>query len=553
MKKKYITSIIASIFITTALIGQTDSLTVDTTDHSAKYAEVINPSDLQRYLMILSSDEYEGRETTTRGANKASQYIAAQFENFKLSKYRKDKEYFQEVPFQRNAWKNIGLSINGESYKHMVDYVSLLPYNYNRPDATFKELLFCGYGIADKNYNDYKLADVKGKAILIYKGEPMTSDSTYLISGTTEPSGWSTSLDNKLKAAQGAGAALVIIIEDQVKEIVAENRKFLIDGKIRLHDGTIRQKRDIVNSVYISPSMAKTLMGDEYQAVIDMRDKILAKGKTKGKPLSIATNLNIQQEKYSDILKSNNVIGYVEGSDPDLKDEYVILSAHYDHLGIRGDKVFNGANDNGSGTSTVIQLMKAFAAAKADGHGPRRTVVGLLVCGEEKGLLGSEYYSKIPAFPLEKTIVNVNVDMVGRTDKFHEPEDEYIYIIGADKLSSELHEINEAANATYTQMELDYRFNDPKDPNRYYYRSDHYNFAKQNIPVIFYFNGVHEDYHKSTDTVDKIDFDLLTKTAKLVFHTTWELANRDKRGIHQRWIWIPEHVCLKTVLSRIRF
>lgn len=530
MHRIYILSSLVLLFLSTSLAAQEEkTMTVDTSDLSAKYAEMITPADLQRYLMILSSDEYEGRETTTRGALKASQYIAAQFGNFRLSKYNEDKEYFQGVPFQRNSWKKIGMSINGTTYKHMVDFVSLLPYNYNRADATFEEILFCGYGIGDKKYNDYKLADVKGKAILIYKGEPMENDSTYLISGTTKPSGWSISLDAKLRTAKAAGAALVIIIEDQVKEIVAENRQFLIDGKIRLHDGSIRQKNDIVNSVYISPSMAKTIMGEEYEAIIDMRDKVREKGKTKGKPLSIKAKINIQQEKYSDVLKGNNVIGYVEGSDPKLKDEYVILSAHYDHLGIRGDKVFNGANDNGSGTSTVIGLMKAFAQAKKDGHGPKRSVVGLLVCGEEKGLLGSEYYAKLPAFPLEQTIVNINVDMVGRTDKLHEPEDKYIYIIGADKLSSELHEINETANATYTKMDLDYRFNDEKDPNRYYYRSDHYNFAKQNIPVIFYFNGVHADYHKSTDTIDKINFDLMTQTAKLVFHTTWELANRAER------------------------
>jgi len=462
MNKIFFFSVIVALTFPISNYAQVDSLSTvdvaaDSIDYSAHYAQTISKNDLQRYLMILSSDEYEGRETTKPGALKASQYIAAQFENFKLEKYKKDKKdkgYFQEVPFQRNSWKDIGLKINDQTYKHMVDYVSLLPLNYNRANATFNEVVFCGYGIADTKYNDYEFANVKGKAILIYKGEPIDENGKSLLTRTEEPSGWSSNIELKLQAAKSAGAALVLIIEDQVKEIVAENRQFLIDGKIRLHDGSIRQKSNIVNSVYISPAMAQTLMADKYDKIIAARDKIKTKRKTKGKTIVIDSKVNIQQAKYAEILKSNNVIGYVEGSDPVLKNEYVILSAHYDHLGMRGDVVFNGANDNGSGTSTVIGLMKAFAQAKKGGHGPKRTIVALLVCGEEKGLLGSEYYGKIPAFPLDQTIVNVNVDMVGRTDKLHEPSDEYIYVIGADKLSSELHEINESANTEYVNLGL---------------------------------------------------------------------------------------------------
>ena len=534
MIRTYLLIAIIALVTSTSIDAQVDSTAlkiakVDTIDYAIQYAESINATDLQRYLMILSSDEYEGRETTTQGALKASQYIAAQFENFRIPEYKEGKGHFQEVPFQRNAWKDIGLKINDQEYKHMVDYVSLLPLNYNRSNAKFSEVYFCGYGIADKKYNDFEEADVKGKAILIYKGEPKKDNGEYVISGTEEPSAWATKIELKLRAAKAAGVGLVFIIEDQVKEIVAENRQFLIDGKIRLHDGTIRQKNDIVNSVYISPAMAQTMMADQYDKIIETRDKIKAKGKTKGRAIAIKTKIDIQQAKHANVLRSNNVIGYLEGSDPILKNEYVLLSAHYDHLGTRGDKVFNGANDNGSGTSTVIALMKAFAKAKKEGNGPKRSIVALLMCGEEKGLLGSEYYTKLPAFPLDQTIVDVNVDMVGRTDKLHESSDEYIYVIGADKLSSELHDINESVNDKYVNMELDYRFNDEKDPNRYYYRSDHYNFAKQGIPVIFYFNGVHEDYHKSTDTFDKINYDLMQKSARLIFHTTWELANRPER------------------------
>jgi Zn-dependent M28 family amino/carboxypeptidase len=222
-------------------------------------------------------------------------------------------------------------------------------------------------------------------------------------------------------------------------------------------------------------------------------------------------------------------MGYVEGSDPVLKHEMVIVTAHYDHLGRRGDNIYYGADDNGSGTSTVLEVAQAFVEARRLGYGPRRSVLFLLVSGEEKGLLGSEYYVNHPVFPLENAIANVNVDMVGRIDQKHQSNPNYIYVIGSDRISSDLHAINEQANATYTQLELDYTYNAESDPNRYYYRSDHYNFAERGIPAVFFFNGTHADYHRTSDTVDKINFEKMALIGKLIFHTSWELANRDER------------------------
>lgn len=223
-----------------------------------------------------------------------------------------------------------------------------------------------------------------------------------------------------------------------------------------------------------------------------------------------------------------NVLGYLEGSD--LKDELLVISAHYDHIGIdpTGD-VFNGADDNASGTTGIIEIAHAFSQSKKEGNGPRRSILFLAFTGEEKGLLGSDYYTRYPVFPLKNTVTDLHIDMIGRVDPEHDKKPAYVYAIGSDKLSSTLHEISEEMNATYTNLDLDYKFNDPNDPERIYYRSDHYNFAKNGIPVIFYFNGVHEDYHKATDTIDKINFEQLIKRTKLVFHTAWEVANRDQR------------------------
>jgi Zn-dependent M28 family amino/carboxypeptidase len=153
----------------------------------------------------------------------------------------------------------------------------------------------------------------------------------------------------------------------------------------------------------------------------------------------------------------------------------------------------------------------------------------MCVSGEEKGLLGSSYYVNNPVIPLENTVCNLNIDMIGRVDEDHSGNEDYVYLIGADRLSTELHEVSANTAQTYTNLELDYTFNDPDDPNRFYSRSDHYNFAKNNIPVIFYFNGVHQDYHKVTDTIDKISFNKVEKITKLVFFTAHEIAKREER------------------------
>ncbi|MEK9614588.1 MAG: M28 family metallopeptidase, partial [Flavobacteriaceae bacterium] len=222
-------------------------------------------------------------------------------------------------------------------------------------------------------------------------------------------------------------------------------------------------------------------------------------------------------------ISTENVVAMFEGSE--YPNEYIVVSAHLDHIGTRNGMINNGADDDGSGNVALLEIAEAFQEATAAGQGPKRSIVFLHVTGEEKGLLGSKYYVNNPLYPLDQTITNLNVDMIGRLDPKREDKDpNYIYLIGSDKLSQELHDVSEAINQKYTQLKLDYTFNDDEDPNRFYYRSDHYNFAKNNIPVIFYFNGTHKDYHRPGDTPDKINYELLAKRTKLIFHTAWELA-----------------------------
>ena len=236
----------------------------------------------------------------------------------------------------------------------------------------------------------------------------------------------------------------------------------------------------------------------------------------------------MKAERKDATVQTENVLGFLEGSDK--KDEVVVISSHYDHIGISPDgQINNGADDDGSGTSSVLELAEAFSKAKAAGQGPRRSILFITVTGEEKGLFGSEYYSDHPVLPLANTVCDLNIDMIGRVDDAHKTDPKYVYLIGSDKLSSTLHSISETANQQHVGYKLDYTFNDPNDPNRFYYRSDHYNFARKGIPVIFYFTGVHEDYHQPGDDVEKIMFDKQAPIVKLVFHTAWEVANRDER------------------------
>lgn len=230
-------------------------------------------------------------------------------------------------------------------------------------------------------------------------------------------------------------------------------------------------------------------------------------------------------DRYND---SENVVAFIEGSE--FPEEIVVISAHYDHIGVDDEgNIYNGADDDGSGTVAMLEIAEAFQEAAKDGYRPRRSILFLHVTGEEKGLLGSKYYTENPIFPLENTVTDLNTDMIGRIDPAHEGKDDYIYLIGSDKLSTDLHNLSEEVNNKYVNLDLDYTYNDDNDPNRFYYRSDHYNFAKHNIPVIFYFNGTHADYHKATDTPDKIEYELMTKRTKLIFYTAWEVANRDER------------------------
>ena len=485
----------------------------DTT--ATRYSKVITAAEMKTRLTIIASDAFEGRETGKKGQKLAAYYIQSQFKSFGIPPY-KDSTYFQTYPLSMMLPVPAYVSINGKKFEGNKDY-------YNFPGITEQEIVadkavFLGYGIEETNYNDYKDVDVSGRVVVILDGEPFSKDGNTLISGTKYASFWATNTRGKIDRARQADAKALLIVVSDVAKGIEDNKHRLETPSLRLE---ATQKEMPV--IYISKQMADEIL--KHQTT----EKLAAKISNSGKPLKrkVKTELIIKVQNSVQKIEAENVLAYVEGTD--LKDELIVITAHYDHLGIDGNKVFNGADDDGSGTVAVIQLAQTFAKAKKEGHGPRRSILFMTVSGEEKGLLGSSYYTSNPVFPLKNTVCDLNIDMIGRQDEKHKNNPNYIYLIGSDKLSSQLHNISEQANKTYSNLELDYTFNDEKDKNRFYYRSDHYNFAKKGIPVIFYFNGVHADYHKETDEVEKINFEKMEKITRLVFFTAWELANRNER------------------------
>ena len=496
----------------------------DASNPSFQYAQTITKEDLSHHLNILASDKYEGRETGTKANDLAAGYIANHFKSLGLPAIGMENSFYQGVAFNKTSWAENSININGNQYKHLWDYLAFASSNDHFPNFKTEEVIFLGFGIDDPKYSDYKGNNVKGKIIMINKSEPLSRDSISYISGKKELSNWHNNISKKLEIAQKQGVKMVLIIENDLTEFLGKNRKFMVSPSLELGDGKI-VNRKYANHIYISSTMAKDIIGNKAKKIKKWREKNEKKGKACD--IKLKPELYIDMKKDVSVIKGYNVLGYIEGSDK--KDELIIVSAHFDHLGKRGDAIYNGADDNASGSCTLLEMAEAMAIAKREGHGPRRSILFLLVTGEEKGLLGSRYYTENPIFEISNTVANVNVDMVGRTDDNHRDNPRYIYVIGSDRLSSELHWINEEVNQKYSQLTLDYKYNDVNDPNRYYFRSDHYNFAKKGIPAIFFFSGTHEDYHRTTDTADKILFDKMELVARHIFHVTWELANRNDR------------------------
>lgn len=494
-------------------------------DIASKYASVITGADLKKHLTVIASAEFEGRETGTEGQRKAASYIEGQFSKLGLKKPDALKSYQQLYPLYQDSVLETSLSVNGQPARPGQDFLIPLQQNENVRFSS-SNLVFAGYGIDDAAYNDYSAINVRGKIVVIFLGEPKKDGKYFIDLSGKKPSVWTyPGLSKKLETAASKGAVGVLVVNPMMDGFSGR----LVNGNKKTNvyfpheDPTAPKKLDYA---LLSHEYAKTFFPVNF-------DEALATANSNGaftpQPTETKTRVEFLFRKGRNIINASNVIGILEGTDK--KDEYVFLTGHYDHLGMHDGKIWYGADDDGSGTVGVIEMATAFAKAAAEGHRPRRTIVFMTVSGEEKGLWGSEYYTDHPLFPLDKTSVDLNTDMVGRIDTERKSADttNYVYVIGHDKLSSDLPVINEGENSRHTNLVLDYKFDDPNDPNRIYYRSDHYNFARKGVPVLFFYDGMLKaDYHQPTDTVDKINWDLYEKRVRMIFYTAWDMANRDE-------------------------
>lgn len=495
------------LFITAAQAQQTTP--VENNSVAARYGETITPAALSKQLHIIAGPSMEGRETATPGQEKAAAYIISQFAAAGLAPGANGK-WEQHYPLYEDSLLNSTITVQNNTFLYGRDFLSDLRSGHPQ-DISVTRVIYADMGMVSGERNDYNNLDVKDQVILIRDavGKGLHRDKG--------------SLEDKIRTAKEKGVAAILIISPSAGRFSALNQQKLRNTGIYWQKDTTAQP----NVYFITPALASAIMG------IDNSDSLLEDlDKGKKMPAEIKTSVHIVFDKAATVLHPSNVLAYLEGTDK--KEEIVFVTAHYDHLGKEGDKIFYGADDDGSGTSAVIEIAAAFARAKKAGHGPRRSMVFMTVSGEEKGLLGSQYYTEHPIYPLSHTVTDLNIDMIGRIDPAHERDTNYLYIIGDNKLSSALRPINEKANNTYTHLKLDYKYNDPNDPEGFYYRSDHYMFAQHGIPIIFYFNGTHADYHAPTDTVEKISFELLAKRARLVFYTAWDIANREHKLVVDR-------------------
>lgn len=504
---------------------------------AVNFSKAINPVDAYKHLSVLASDEYEGRETGKKGAWMAADYIKNYFKSIGL-KGPVDGDYFQKIDLVNYVVSQSIFTINGHPQQVYKDFiignnaVGINGFTFNSDN-----IVFAGYGIKKDDYNDFDGIDIAGKIVMIFANGDPTSKPIEKIDKRQERR----TRDKKIYYLIQNKAKAVILIDPTIDNISEERKTSLMEG-----ESVVKNPQSINNlqsqnpfpSISISTATANEIFKAAGTTLAILQNKIIESKKPASQNIEIAISASAMKTETP--VRCENVLGFLEGSDPKLKSEVLVLTGHYDHIGITPevegpDKINNGADDDGSGTTGVLLMAKAFMNAKKAGKGPKRSILFMTVVGEEKGLWGSEWYSEHPIFPLKNTIANLNTDMIGRIGEEYlgKPDSaNYIYSIGSNMLSSDLGKLSEQVNATYTKMKLDYKYDDPKDPERIYYRSDHYNFAKHNIPIIFYYDGMlQQDYHRPGDEISKINFQLLTKRAKLTYFTAWELANRAKRPV----------------------
>jgi hypothetical protein len=496
-----------------------------------KGAETITAGQLKDYLSFIASDELEGRNTPSRGLNTAAKFLATNLSRWGYKPAGDNGTYFQRIQLRNSKVDpaKTTAKINDQEFTFGKDY-----YTLAMPGTASGKLVFAGFGyrIPARNINPYEGLDVKGKIIVKMLGVPKGASYTDL-SGKMGVD-W----DGATSYGSRNGAVGVILVPD-FRSLAQWDQS--VDFYARIGQWDVEQfiTKDApsIPTLYLSPRMANILFQGEAMTAETVfkttytRDSIASFNFTDDKIVSFTAGVKTETDW------TQNVVGVLEGSDSDLKKEYVAIGAHYDHVGIgtpvKGDSIFNGADDDGSGTVSILSIAEAFAKTPR----PKRSVLFVWHAGEERGLWGSKYYVNNPTVPLKSIVAQLNIDMVGRSKKEGDTNPRNkdlsgpgeIYVVGSKMMSSDLGTLSENVNSSFLKLAFNYTYDDPKDPNRFFFRSDHYNYAQKGIPIIFYFDGVHEDYHQVGDEWQKIDYAKMEKVARTVYATAWELSNASKR------------------------
>jgi len=484
----------------------------------------ITPGELRMHLQFLASDELGGRYTLSPSFAIAARYLASHLEAYGFrgaGDHGSFLQTFEVVSAKADPSKtSLELTSGGATSTYSMSDVFAGGVASGTAEGA---IVFVGAGVStpSQKHDDYAGLDVKGKIVLLGGGVPPGVDSSKL--GANEQGEG---------AARAHGAVGILQIPQQRFADVMRDKAFM--ERIANRE-SVRLARDVegrLPTLILGPDVSDKLLTKAGLTLKDLYQAINKKEAVQPKAIDVSGKLSVgmQQTKVA----TQNVAGILEGTDPKLKNEFVVFSAHYDHLktGANGE-IYHGADDDGSGTSAVLAIAHAMSLDR-----PKRSVLVIFHAGEELGLLGSQYNTDFaPLVPLEQTVVDLNIDMIGRSKPAGDSakEDEHltdantVYLVGSNRISNELHQLSEDTNSQFQKMKLDYYYNDPNNPERIYFRSDHWNYAKHGVPIIFYFDGTHVDYHKPTDTVDKIDFAKMTQITRLVFETGWRIANLDHR------------------------
>lgn len=517
-------------------------------DEYLPFSNQITPDYLRSHLEIFSHDSLMGRNTGTEGETKAARYLINQYQELGISPKGVNGGYLQ--PFILNAERtdslvyNLFTVENGDTLsQHNSVVANGSPGEFIRlfggAAPVKNEIIFGGFGINDvkRGVNHVNIEQMQGNWVLLFADFPTIVDGDTLISPEISNNA---RIGNLFGQTDVGGVLVVSASENSQFNRAAEVNSQLIDqpSNMRLQylDSTESQGGFPKSYTQVSPELAADILDlDSTRDLYTLR-KELADNITGFTPKPTGFHLDYTPYSGPVEVQGENVIAYIEGSDPKLKDEAVVLMGHYDHIGLSmpddtGDMLNNGADDNGSGSMALLTIAEALQEAKNNGIGLDRSILILHVSAEEKGLLGSRYYSDHPVIPIEKTVTAFNTDMIGRSD----PENieagttDYVYLIGGEIISSGLDSLVASANEETVQMRLDRKYNDLTDSNQFYRRSDHWNFGRLNVPFVFFFTGVHEDYHRPSDEVDKIEFEKYSRLVRMIYASTVKVANFDGR------------------------